>query len=286
VLGGIAISLVPEEKSGIQIGVESSIVATFAYLPSTGINFDEYYPELTLTGPTVARVTPDFFPLNFLPEIPFVLNHGDVRLSYQLKNTGKIFLETLTDLEVQQLGFFGQADKLVFSNSEELFMVPDQFSEQTILVSPLDNANRNLGIGIYRFYLTATGKLGDQIDTSASNQQLLIIFPWKQSLLALGVLILVRRRIYRAFKSVFDLLKAFRDFLRSRNQRPSFTPSPRSAAPVLVTTSSRVATNSSFRPLYVPTATANQSTATDQIPEPAGARPLYPYWYQPPTNGS
>ena len=286
VLGGIAVSLVPEKKNKKQFAAESAIVATFAYIPATGINIEEYSPGLTLTGPAITRVKEDILPLNLIPNLPFLTNHGDLTLNYKLENTGKIFLETVADLEVQQLGFFGETDKLILSDSQELFMVPDQFSEQTILVSPSDTANRNLGIGIYRFDLTATGKLGDQIDTNASNQQLLIIFPWKQSLLALGVLILVRRRIYRAFKSVFDLLKAFRDFLRSRNQRPSFTPSPRSAAPVLVTTSSRVATNSSFRPLYVPTATANKSTATDQIPEPSGARPLYPYWYQPPTNGS
>jgi hypothetical protein len=286
VLGGISVSLVPEKKNKKQFAAESAIVATFAYIPATGINIEEYSPGLTLTGPAITRVKEDILPLNLIPNLPFLTNHGDLTLNYKLQNTGKIFLETVADLKVQQLGFLGETDKMILSDSQELFMVPDQFSEQTILVSPSDTANRNLGIGIYRFDLTATGKLGDQIDTSASNQQLLIIFPWKQSLLALGVLILVRRRIYRALKSVFDLLKAFRDFLRSRNQRPAFIPNPRSAAPVLVTTSSRVATNSTLRPLYVPTATANKATATDQIPEPSGARPLYPYWYQPPTNGS
>ena len=286
VLGGISMSLIPEKKSSSNFKVQSAIVATFAYMPATGVNLADYAPLLSLTGPITERRTPDYFPLNLIPELPFVLNHGDVRLSYQLQNTGKIFLDTTTEQSVQQVGIFGQQDKLILKDSKKAFLVPGQLSEEATDVSPEDSEKPLLGIGLYRFTVSATGEMGDQIETSASNQQLLIIFPWKQTLLALGVLLLARRKISRAFKSVFDLLKAFRDFLRSRNQRPTFIPSPRSAAPVLVTTSSRVATNSSFRPLYVPTATANKSTATDQIPEPSGARPLYPYWYQPPTNGS
>jgi hypothetical protein len=90
------------------VQVKSSIVATFAYLPAGGINLEEYAPALSLQGPTIERRTPDFFPLNLFPNPPFALNHGDLKLSYELENTGKIFLETSTQVKVEKLSLLGQ----------------------------------------------------------------------------------------------------------------------------------------------------------------------------------
>lgn len=225
VLGGIQISLVPESPTEQDAGVTSSIVATFAYLPATGLDLEQYSPALTLTGPTIDRRTPDFFPLNLLPNLPLFLNHGDLTLSYQLKNTGKIFLETTTEQIVEQVGFFGQQDKKVFSESIKAFLVPEQFTEETTDVISTDFNNQLLGIGVYRFTVIAEGKMGDEIETGASGQQTLIIFPWKQCILFLVLLVLIRRRIAKTFQWLNDLGKSFIDFRNSRKPSTNLEPS-------------------------------------------------------------
>jgi hypothetical protein len=70
VLGGLSISLVPENQSQDQVAVTSSIVATFAYLPAIGLDLKEYAPALSLAGLKIEKKTKDFFPLNLLPDPP------------------------------------------------------------------------------------------------------------------------------------------------------------------------------------------------------------------------
>jgi hypothetical protein len=217
VLGGLSISLIPDKESKDDLGVASSIVATFAYIPGSGINLEEYAPALSLTTPTIDREKPDFFPLNLLPNLPFLPNHGDLRLSYGLENTGKIFLETSTEVKVEQLNLFGQVEGEVFTQSNDAFLVPEQKTQSTVEIAPPDLAKSQLGIGIYRFTTTASGEMGDQIETSTSNQQTLVIFPWKQSFIAFILLILFRKRIYRSFNWVIGYGRALRDF---RYKRP------------------------------------------------------------------
>ena len=315
VLGGLSISLVPENPTGDQQVVQSSIVGTFAYLPATGINLEEYAPGLLLAGPTIERVTPDFFPLNLLPNFPFALNHGDVRLTYQLSNTGLIFLETSTDISVEQIGLFGQQDKQVFSSSVSAFLVPGQQSEEAIEISSAESESQLLGIGLYRFTTTATGEIGDQITTSTSNQQLLVIFPWKQSLLALVLLIVFRKRVFRAFGSIRDYGIAIRDFRNSRRKEPKpslgtfasrilvrfqptkslrtlasrllvrFQPKPRVKKEKVLKAERKVrpATATPKTRPPVPVNRYPYSSAGSAGTEP---RPLYPFWYQPPKKGS
>jgi hypothetical protein len=217
VLGGLSISLIPDKESKDDLALASSIVATFAYIPGSGINLEEYAPALSLTTPTIDRENPDFFPLNLLPNLPFLPNHGDLRLSYGLENTGKIFLETSTEVKVEQLNLFGQLEGEAFTQSNEAFLVPGQKTQSTVEIAPPDLAKSQLGIGIYRFTTTASGEMGDQIETSTSNQQTLVIFPWKQSFIAFILLILFRKRIYRSFNWVIGYGRALRDF---RYKRP------------------------------------------------------------------
>lgn len=288
VLGGLSISLVPENLTGEETTVQSSIVATFAYLPAE-LNMEDYGPALTLTGPKIEREDSDFFPLNLLPDPPFLQNHGDLILSYELTNTGEIFLETLTEVNVEQVGLFGQQDESIFSHSKKAFLVPDQITEETIGITQGQLDNQPLGIGVYRFTLTSTGQLGDVIGTSAESQQILLVFPWKQGLIALGLVAVFRRRIGRAFSWVFAYGRALKDFRYSRDtksgvsSKPILAPSPK---PILApspklgvavnespTTTNQAATSPS------PSRTA---TPTASIPQATRARPLYPFWYEPP----
>ena len=190
VLGGLSISLVPEKQSQDQVAVVSSIVVTFAYLPSTGLDLKEYAPDLALTGLKIEKKTQDFFPFNLLPNLPFLLNRGDLRLGYQLTNSGRIFLQTTTEVSVEKIGLIDRQGKEIFNKSDTAFLVPGQQNQQTVEVSPSDSENQLLGSGFYRFSVTATGQMGDLIETSTSSQKILIIFPWKQSLLAIGLLII------------------------------------------------------------------------------------------------
>jgi hypothetical protein len=221
VLGGLSISFVPEKQSEQESKVTSSIVATFAYLPATGLDLDTYAPALELLGPTINRKAPDFFPLNLLPDFTFLLNRGDVRLGYQLENSGQIFLQTTTQVMVETVGLFGQKDEKLFEQSDEAFLVPGQQTQENVDTSPLDSEKQFLGIGVYRFTVAATGQMGDQIETSTSNQKVLVIFPWKQTLLALGLLIIFRRRIGRAFNWFVGYAKALRDFRYNAEAKPN-----------------------------------------------------------------
>jgi hypothetical protein len=255
-------------------------------MPSTGIDLEKYYPALTLTGPIIERRTPDFFPLSLIPELPFVFNHGDVKMRYLLKNSGKIFLETQAMRSAEQVGLFGQPDQLILQDSKTAFLVPEQYFEETTDVALSEAVDRNLGIGLYSFEVSATGEMGDQVKASASNQQLLFIFPWKQTLLAMGVLVLLRKRIRRTFSSFAELIRAFRDFLKSRTPHPTRVPAPRPSTFVPVGVRSALASNQAPRPLYAPTESYTRTSPYKPRPGGFEGRPLYPYWYEPPTNGS
>lgn len=283
VLGGLSISLVPESPSDEETVVQSSIVATFAYLPAA-LNLEGYAPGLTLTDPKIDRIEPEVFPLNLLPNFPRLYNHGDLVLSYELTNTGDIFLETTTELNVEQVGIFGQPDETVFSQSRQAFLVPAQLTQETQDLAPRQSENQTLDFGLYRVTLTATGQLGDEIGTSAESQQILVVFPWKQSLIVLGLIAIFRRRIGRAFSSVFAYGKALRDFRYSRDPKPELLPPPEIApAPNL---RERVAPEQTA-PISVPRPLVYANTATPKASMTASpeARPLYPFWYEPPKKG-
>lgn len=226
VLGGLSISIVPEEKSDKKVTFGSSIVATFAYMPAGGLSMNEYGPELSLSMPRIERVSPDFFPLNMIPDLPFFRNHGDLQVDYELSNSGNIFLETEAELIVQQVNIFGQPEKLRFSNSTAAFLVPGQVTQNTVEVQSIDSEKKNLSMGIYQFTKSVQGQIGDQIKTSVSNQQTLIIFPWKQGLLGLILLLVLRKKIAKALSELWSYLQAFKEFRSSRKTRVESEPKP------------------------------------------------------------
>lgn len=283
VLGGLSISLVPESPSEEQTVVQSSIVATFAYLPAA-LNLEGYAPALTLTDPNIDRRDREIFPLNLLPNFPLLYNHGDLVLSYELTNTGDIFLETTTELNVQQVGLFGLEDKEIFSQSRQAFLVPAQLTQETIDLVPGQSQNQFLDFGLYRVTLISTGQLGDEIGTNAQSQQTLVIFPWKQSLIVLGLIAVFRRRIGRAFSWVFAYGKALKDFRYSRDPKPELLPPPEIAPSLKLeepAAPQKPAAISAARSRVFAN-TSSPKTSTPAAPE---ARPLYPFWYEPPNKG-
>jgi hypothetical protein len=282
VLGGLAISLIPENQSAEGIDIASSIVATFAYIPSAGIGSQDYNPAIGLTGPSIERANPDFFPLNLIPNLPLVHNHGELLVEYQLENTGDIFLDTTTEVSVEQLGVVGSQELEVFNQSDTVFLVPGQKSNKEVEIAPRNSQGNLLGLGIYRLTTTATGEMGDQIATNTANQQTLIVFPWKQSVLVLALIFVFRRRIARAFNWLLGYVKALRDFRYSNTVNPAKdrTPKPVTARVFQPTP----------QPISRPDPEANKTfqarvTTTPSLriePSQSPPRPLYPYWYEPP----
>ena len=294
-MGGLSISLEPKSENSQQLQVKSSIVATFAYLPAGGLNPDEYAPALTLQGPTIDRKEPDFFPLNLLPNLPFALNHGDLQLSYELENTGKIFLETSTQVKVEQLSLLGQLEGEVFTQSNQAFLVPGQKSQSTLEIAPADPASAQLGIGIYRFTTSATGEIGDLLETSTSNQQTLVIFPWKQSFLAILLLVLLRRQLAKAFSWLLGYAKALRDFRYGKDPTPTLTTVLTPTPNLTITPANNQTTDPRSeinptqqvampKPTVKPPGATHAASPVSPMPETREPRALYPFWYQPPKN--
>jgi hypothetical protein len=177
--------------------------------------------------------------------------------------------------------------------------VPGQLSAEAIEVSPAESESQLLGIGLYRFITTATGEMGDQITTSTSNQQLLVVFPWKQTLLALVLLVVFRKRVFRAFGSLRDYVIAIRDFRNSRRKEPKtslrtfasrilvrFQPKPKVEKEPTVIKAEREVRPEMATPKTRPTVPVIRNPYTSPGSASTEPRPLYPFWYQPPKKGS
>ena len=124
----------------------------------------------------------------------------------------------------------------------------------------------------------------------------------KQALLALGVLMSLVRGIGRASMGIFDSGKAVLSSRGSRQSRPDSDPKPQLKAspfapiglPLANTQNQISAPQVSARVIPTPAPIAERPTPPSPYstgrpspitPRPAGSqpRPLYPYWYQPPT---
>jgi hypothetical protein len=124
----------------------------------------------------------------------------------------------------------------------------------------------------------------------------------KQALLALGVLMSLVRSIGRASMGVFDSGKAVLSSRGSRKSRPDSDPKPQLKAnpfaPIglpLANTQNQISaqhvsasvtpTPAPIRERPTPPSPYSTGRPSPTTPRPAGSqpRPLYPYWYQPPT---
>ena len=124
----------------------------------------------------------------------------------------------------------------------------------------------------------------------------------KQALLALGVLMSLVRGVGRASMGIFDSGKAVLSSRGSRQSRPDSDPKPQLKAnpfaPIglpLANTQNRISapqvsasvtpTPAPIRERPTPPSPYSTGRPSPTTPRPAGSqpRPLYPYWYQPPT---
>jgi hypothetical protein len=294
VFGGLKISVVPtasidagenqndsevDERAKSELETKTSIVGTFAYFPLGAASILEYQPALEITGVFIKTTANDMF----LPDLPGIYNQGPLEISYQLKNTGKIFLESRTSIEIKKISVFqifaqdsseASAEELVFRRqTAPQLLVPNQsISYKQALINTTRSESGAqavqeqdaLGLGIFEISLQAEGFLGTDVQASTEIQRTtLILFPWKQSLLALLVLVVLRKRFYKAFKWLLDYGKSLKEFQKSRKQRLPITREPVVLAQKAVETKPIVTKSYSSDP-----------------------KPLYPTWYEPPSNGS
>ena len=199
VLGGLKVTLVPDEKSDSGLVLASSIIATFAYYPVGYLNSpdSEIKPALEVGSVSFERESGDLFPLNFIPDFPILFNFGPISATSTVQNTGNIFLDVKTQVGVKETNFFGGKLKEPFLESapQETFLVPNQSTELTEDLVGGANLTQSLEdlprIGVFEVVSTATGSLGTTLIVSDSESKLLILFPWKYALAVIALIILV-----------------------------------------------------------------------------------------------
>lgn len=205
ILGGLKITVVPDAGFDQGLNLVSAIVATFAYYPegylaSEGTSIE---PELTIEAFTFQRTAGDVFPFNLIPDFPMLFNFGPIATTSTVQNTGNIFLDVTSQVEVKETNFFGGVpkDPIVKTAPQEGFTVPGQRVEfGADLTAPPGGNGASEGlprIGVFEVVSTATGTLGRSLNVTATESRLLILFPWKYALVFLIVLIFIAIRIRR-----------------------------------------------------------------------------------------
>ena len=199
VLGGLKVTLVPDEKSDSGLVLASSIIATFAYYPLGYLNSpeSEIKPALEVGSVAFERESGDVFPLNLIPDFPILFNFGPISATSTVRNTGNIFLDVTTQVAVKETNYFGEKPKDPFLESapRETFLVPNQSLELTEDLVNGTNLSESLKdlprIGVFEVVSTATGSLGSTLIVSDSESKVLILFPWKYALALLTLITLI-----------------------------------------------------------------------------------------------
>jgi hypothetical protein len=263
ILGGVRLSLATAGDGQDELGVKASVVATFAYYPDGVASIAGLSPGLELGELGFARNSGDWFPFNLIPDFPFLFNDGPIQVGYLLKNSGNVFLETNTKVEIRRVTFFGVEQEpypYVFASAAAL-LIPNQSVQGTVKLesSQSQSGVEPLGMGLFQVVVAARGSLGSGVETSASSTKLLLILPWKYLAVALVAGILLRRRIRGLVRWLADYLRALQEFRRSNRQQGQ-TPNR--------------------KPGYLSSSSNSSALAPEtKSPEP---RPLYPTWYEPP----
>jgi hypothetical protein len=202
VIGGLKISLeTPNQDSDEPEGfvVNSAIVATFSYYPigSTSGDF-ELDALLNLQRIDLESIRPESLIYSLMPDLPRLFNDGPLRASVSVINNGNIFLQTKTEISVNQLKIFSgfNREELFKDNLDELLLIPGQVgSSQKLFVNQIVGSEKVTdalpGIGIFQIKLSATGTIGGDVLTQINEALWFVIFPWKPFFLIFLVFILI-----------------------------------------------------------------------------------------------
>jgi hypothetical protein len=202
VIGGFRISFdtsseEPAEPQGF--AVDPTIVATFSYYPigSTSGDF-ELDALLNLQRIDLESIRPESLIYSLMPDFPRLFNDGPIRASVSLINNGNIFLQTKTEISVDQLKIFSgfNREELFKDNLDELLLIPGQSgSGQKLFVNQIVGSEKVTdalpGIGIFQIKVKTTGTIGGDVLTQINEALWFVIFPWKPFFLIFLVFILI-----------------------------------------------------------------------------------------------
>jgi len=210
VIGGLKISLVTSnEESGEAKGfsVKSAIVATFTYFPIGSTSGDFALDALlNVQRIDVESVRPESLIYALMPDLPRLFNDGPIRASISLINSGNIFLQTRSEISVDQLKIFSgfNREELFRDKLEELLLVPGQVgSGQKLLVNKIVGSEKVAdalpGIGIFQIKVKTSGTIGSDVLAELNEGVWFVIFPWKPFflifLLFIVILIVQKQRL-------------------------------------------------------------------------------------------
>jgi hypothetical protein len=219
VIGGLRVSLdTSSEESSEPEGftVKSAIVATFTYFPigSTSGDF-ELDALLNVQRIDVESVRPESLIYALMPDLPRLFNDGPIRASISLINSGNIFLQTRSEISVDQLKIFSgfNREELFRDKLEELLLVPGQVgSGQKLLVNEIVGSEKVAdalpGIGIFQIKVKTSGTIGSDVLAELNEGVWFVIFPWKPFflifLLFIVILIVQKQRLINSPLAVRD----------------------------------------------------------------------------------
>ncbi len=222
VIGGLRISFdTTSEEAGEPEGfvVDPAIVATFSYYPlgSTSGDF-ELDALLNVKSIDLESVRPESLIYSLMPNLPRLFNDGPIRASVSVINNGNIFLQTKTEISVNQLKIFSgfNREELFKDNLDDFLLIPGQVgSGQTLFVNQIVGSEKVAdalpGIGIYQIKVKATGAIGGEVLAQLNEGEWFVIFPWKPFFLIFLVFILIlvvqSRRLKNPFLAVRDYSK-------------------------------------------------------------------------------
>ncbi len=222
VIGGLRISFDTSSKESAEpkgFAVDPAIVATITYYPigTTGGDF-KLDALLKLQGIDLESVRPESLIYSLIPDLPRLFNDGPLRASVSVINNGNIFLQTKTEISVNQLKIFSgfNREELFRDNLDEFLLIPGQVgSGQTLLVNQIVGSEKVTdalpGIGIYQIKLSATGTIGGDVLRQLNEGMWFVIFPWKPFFLIFLVFILIlvvqKQRLKNPFLAVKDYRK-------------------------------------------------------------------------------
>lgn len=221
VLGGLKITIIPKNERDTGLTLKSSIVSTFAYYPAGVLDDNDFKPLLGLDDVNLHRLSGETFPFSIIPDLPWVFTDAPLKLEFNLKNAGNIFLKSHLTVTANQIKVLGEnrVPPIFQQTIKDRFLVPNQ-SEKISLTVDSENPNVNEAsgfprFGVVRISIVAEGSIGQERSATAITTLTLVFVPWKQLLVVLLIIFAFRRRLIKSFRGIRTYVVDFKRYRES-----------------------------------------------------------------------
>ena len=215
------LEVVPSGNGGTTLSQGLVVNTPVVAAPSTSVTDPALSAKANLFGAALTavpsrpwlaidQVVPDF--------IPGLVNHGPMSVTARVVNTGDTILRTSTTFTFAQLPFNSwisnnndPGTEILRTKAATGYALPGQpatisaSSAQTDTGSSSDDALPT--IGLIRVTATTTGSVGGVAAPTLVQYQTILVFPWKEGLAALLVVLAIFPLLARAFGGVFRMIK-------------------------------------------------------------------------------